>query len=170
MEKDTKIHSTRWITEATDELIEDIVRSRYEKEEAKKIEEVAKDFIGFCRKIGGKPKIREYISRYHGSLDLACHFEDKKESYLRYQRGLHISTGKGYGTLKLPKGLDKAVLCIEPENVEFVIFNECIKPPEFIARISGIKEISADIFEDHVGVYIRSKTLEELIKCPKINI
>lgn len=176
----TEVEEVPWITEATEELIEDIVRSKYGKdiermptmrkeieEQAKRVEEVAKRFIRFCRKIGGRPKVREYASRYHGTIDLTCYFEDGAEiTTMSYWGGnLSVGTDRGWDKLKLPEGLNKAEIKIkDPKKIGGVIFDEHMKPVEFRAsNMFGIKEISMDIYSDHVKIDFRSETYEEVI-------
>jgi len=170
-----------WIREATEELIEDIVRKKYEKkkermphlskeieETARRVEEAAKKFIRFCREIGGTPKVKEYASRFFGTIELACHFKDGAEIVtVRYRDGnLSVVTDKGWGSLELPKGLNKAEIRIKDlEKVGEVIFDDYIKPVEFLAHdVPGIKEIVMDIYGDHVKIKFRSKTYEEVME------
>jgi len=171
---------TPWITEATEELMEDIIQDKYRRlmeknpsfaeqlrEEAQRVKEAAKSFIRFCRSIGGKPMVREYASRYFGTIDMACYFEDEAEIYsMHYWEGnLSMGTNKGFGSMKLPKGLDTAEIKIKkPKKVDKVAYTEYIVAPTLEASgVSGIKEISMDIYGDHVDIEIRSETIEEVI-------
>lgn len=156
-----------WITEATEELIENIVRGKYKGEQARQVEEVAKRFIRFCRKIGGKPKVREYASRYFGTIDMSCYLGDGRIYSVDFWSGrLSVMTDKGWHTLELPESFNKPEIEIkEPKKVGKVVFDMHMKPTaEFKASdVFGIKEIAFDIYSDHVKIQFRSETYEEVI-------
>jgi len=166
-----------WESEATEELLEDIVEKKYEKYKktyptmAKELEErknkvlkVAKDFVKMCRKIGGKPKVREYASRYFGTIDMVCHLDDvEKITSVWYDNGvLSVTTEKGTGSMHLPKGLDKVDMKLKDvDAVEEIEFSNHITTyfgvKRFVEGFMKPEKIELDIYDDHVKMIFRSK-------------
>ncbi|HDH44749.1 MAG TPA: hypothetical protein ENG66_05095 [Thermococcus sp.] len=173
----TKAEEVPWESEATEELLEDIIKEKYGKykkkypemaeeleETAKKVLKVAKEFIRMCRKIGGKPKVREYASRFFGTIDMVCYLDDvEKITSLWYDGGIiSITTEKGSGSIHLPEGLNRADINIK--NVEKA---ESVDFSDYLMRYFGIRNyvegfmrpsrIDMDIYKDHIKLTFRSK-------------
>ncbi len=172
-----EVEEVPWESEATESLLEDIVRKKYGKRKktyptmAKEIKEaenkvlkVAKDFIKMCRKIGGKPRVREYASRYFGTIDMVCYLDEvEKVTSVWYDNGvLSVTTEKGTGAMHLPKGLDKADVKLKgidgAEEVEFgnyIITHFGVK--RYVEGFMRPDRIELDIYDDHVRLYFYPK-------------
>jgi hypothetical protein len=125
---------------------------------------VAKEFIEMCKKIGGKPKVREYASRHFGTIDMACYLDDvEKITSMWFDSGvLSITTEKGTGAIQLPKGLDKADIRVKgnihAESVEFSDhMQDFFKISKYTEGFMKPRVIKLDIYDDHVKIVFKDE-------------
>lgn len=150
-----------WESEARESVLEEIIREKYNESEGNKVLDVAKNVIKLCRKIGGTPKIREYASRAHGTINIVCYMGDvgKINSIWFDSNVLGINTDKGVGDLILPKdfGIDINVAGdLHPERINYskgII--DYFKAENYAEGVMKPEKISVDIYEGNIQIVFK---------------